>query len=222
MITFLKIFLPIYFLLFFGLAMFWRSYIAWKRTGIKPYKLGNGDTVPDFVGKLFRLTLIANALIVFVFSFLEGYYQWLSPIAWMNSSLLMIIGAMLLVLALIWVLLAQLQMGDSWRIGIDEKSKSSLVQHGLFGVSRNPIFLGMLVMLIGMLLILPTAATLSVTALGFVLIHVQVRLEEAFLIEKYGEDYLNYQKRVRRWINLCQRRMSLQKSHPILPICLTL
>jgi len=180
--------------------MFWRSYIAWKRTGINPYKLGNGDTVHDFVGKLFRLTLIASALIVFVFSFLEGYYQWLSPIAWMNSSILMIIGAMLLVLALIWVLLAQLQMGDSWRIGIDEKSESSLVQHGLFGVSRNPIFLGMLVMLIGMLLILPTAATLSVTALGFVLIHVQVRLEEAFLIEKYGGDYINYQKRVRRWI----------------------
>lgn len=200
MITILKIFLPIYFLLFFGLAMFWRSYIAWKRTGINPYKLGNGDTVHDFVGKLFRLTLIASALIVFVFSFLEGYYQWLSPIVWMNSSILIIIGAMLLVLALIWVLLAQLQMGDSWRIGIDENSESSLIQHGLFGVSRNPIFLGMLVMLIGMLLILPTAATLSVTALGFVLIHVQVRLEEAFLIEKYGGDYINYQKHVRRWI----------------------
>ena len=58
MTTLLKIFLPIYFLLFFGLAMFWRSYIAWKRTGVNPYKLGNGDTVHDYVGKLFRVTLI--------------------------------------------------------------------------------------------------------------------------------------------------------------------
>lgn len=200
MTTLLKIFLPIYFLLFFGLAMFWRSYIAWKRTGINPYKLGDSDTVHDFVGKLFRLTLIVAALIVFVFSFLEGYYHWLSPITWMNSSMLIIIGIALLVLALIWVLVAQLQMGDSWRIGIDEKSESALVQHGLFGVSRNPIFLGMLVMLVGMLLILPTAATLTVSALGFVLIHVQVRLEEDFLAEKYGEDYRRYQMSVRRWI----------------------
>jgi len=200
MITLLKIFLPIYFLLFFGLAMFWRSYIAWKRTGINPYKLGNGDTVHDFVGKLFRLTLIAAALIVFVFSFLDQYYEWLSPIAWMNSSVLMMIGIALLVLALIWVLVAQLQMGDSWRIGIDEESKSALVQHGLFGVSRNPIFLGMLVMLVGLLLLLPTAVTLTITVLGFVLIHVQVRLEEAFLTEKYGEDYRKYQMNVRRWI----------------------
>jgi protein-S-isoprenylcysteine O-methyltransferase Ste14 len=200
MTTLLKIFLPIYFLLFFGLAMFWRSYIAWKRTGINPYKLGNSDTVHDFVGKLFRLTLIVAALIVFVFSFLEGYYHWLSPITWMNSSMLIIIGIALLVLALIWVLVAQLQMGDSWRIGIDEKSESALVQHGLFAVSRNPIFLGMLVMLVGMLLILPTAATLTVSALGFVLIHVQVRLEEDFLAEKYGEDYRKYQMSVHRWI----------------------
>lgn len=200
MITLLKIFLPIYFVLFFGLAMFWRSYIAWKRTGINPYKLGNSDTVHDFVGKLFRLTLIIAALIVFVFSFLEGYYHWLSPITWMNSSMLIIIGIVLLVLALIWVLIAQLQMGDSWRIGIDEKSESALVQHGLFGVSRNPIFLGMLVMLVGMLLILPTAATLTVSALGFVLIQVQVRLEEDFLAGKYGKDYRKYQMSVRRWI----------------------
>ena len=198
--TLLKIFLPIYFLLFFGLAMFWRSYIAWKRTGINPYKLGNGDTVHDFVGKLFRLTLIATALIVFVFSFIDQNYEWLSPIAWMNSSALMILGIALLVLALTWVLVAQIQMGDSWRIGIDEESKSTLVQHGLFSVSRNPIFLGMLVMLIGLLLILPTAVTLTVTVLGVVLIHVQVRLEETFLVENYGEEYRKYQMSVHRWI----------------------
>lgn len=200
MITLLKIFLPIYFLLFFGLAMFWRSYIAWKRTGINPYKLGDGDTVHDFVGKLFRLTLIATALIVLVFSFMDQYYEWLSPIAWMNSSVLTILGIVSLILALIWVLVAQLQMGASWRIGIDAETKSTLVQHGLFGISRNPIFLGMLVMLVGLLLLLPTAATLTITVLGFVLIHVQVRLEEAFLIEKYGEDYRKYQMSVRRWI----------------------
>ena len=200
MTALLKVFLPIYLLLFFGLAMFWRSYLAWKRTGINPYKLGNSDTVHDFVGKLFRLTLIASALIVVMFSFMEGFYELLVPISWMSSSFLTVVGIALLVAALLWVLVAQIQMGDSWRIGIDEKSKSPLVQNGLFGVSRNPIFLGMLIMLVGMLLILPTAATLVITVLGFVLIHVQVRLEEAFLLEKYGEEYRSYQTRVRRWM----------------------
>ena len=200
MTTLLKIILPIYLALFFGLAMFWRSYLAWKRTGINPYALGNGDTVHDYVGKLFRFTLLATALIVLVFSLSESLYNLLMPIPWLNSTLLIGIGLALLASALIWVLVAQIQMGDSWRIGIDEKTNSPLVQHGLFGVSRNPIFLGMLVMLVGLLFAIPTAATLIVTLLGFALIHIQVRLEEPFLVDKYGEVYRVYQKRVRRWL----------------------
>jgi protein-S-isoprenylcysteine O-methyltransferase Ste14 len=200
MTTLLKIILPIYLALFFGLAMFWRSYLAWKRTGINPYALGNGDTVHDYVGKLFRFTLLATALIVLVFSLSESLYNLLMPIPWLNSSLLIGIGLALLASALIWVLVAQIQMGESWRIGIDEKTNSPLVQHGLFGVSRNPIFLGMLVMLVGLLFAIPTAATLIVTLFGFALIHIQVRLEEPFLLDKYGEAYRVYQKRVRRWL----------------------
>ena len=200
MTTLLKIILPIYLALFFGLAMFWRSYLAWKRTGINPYALGNGDTVHDYVGKLFRFTLLATALIVLVFSLSESLYNLLMPIPWLNSTLLIGIGLALLASALIWVLVAQIQMGESWRIGIDEKTNSPLVQHGLFGVSRNPIFLGMLVMLVGLLFAIPTAATLIVTLLGFALIHIQVRLEEPFLLDKYGEAYRVYQKHVRRWL----------------------
>ena len=200
MTTLLKIILPIYLALFFGLAMFWRSYLAWKRTGINSYALGNGDTLHDYVGKLFRFTLLATALIVLAFSLSESLYNLLMPIPWLDSTLLIGIGLALLASALIWVLVAQIQMGDSWHIGIDEKTNSPLVEHGLFGVSRNPIFLGMLVMLVGLLLAIPTAATLIVTLLGFALIHIQVRLEEPFLLDKYGEAYRVYQKHVRRWL----------------------
>lgn len=196
----LKIILPIYLALFFGLAMFWRSYVAWKRTGVNPYALGNNDTVHDYVGKLFRLTLISTALIVLAFSLSESLYNLLMPIPWLNLSWLVGVGLALLAAALVWVLVAQIQMGDSWRIGIDEKTASPLVQHGLFAFSRNPIFLGMSVMLVGLLFTIPTAATVIVVLLGFALIHIQVRLEEPFLIDKYGEAYRTYQKRVHRWL----------------------
>jgi protein-S-isoprenylcysteine O-methyltransferase Ste14 len=101
---------------------------------------------------------------------------------------------------MIWVPLAQTQMQKSWRIGIDEEVKTELVYRGLFKVSRNPIFLGMCVMLLGLFLILPNAVTLLIWGAGNMLIQVQVRLEEEFLARTHGSSYLAYQKQVRRWI----------------------
>jgi protein-S-isoprenylcysteine O-methyltransferase Ste14 len=72
-------------------------------------------------------------------------------------------------------------MGKSWRIGIDEERPATLVRQGVFGLSRNPIFLGMMVTLLGLFLSIPNAVTLLVLALGVVLIQIQVRLEEEFL-----------------------------------------
>ena len=78
--------------------------------------------------------------------------------------------------------------------------KTDLVQHGLFKISRNPIFLGMRVMLIGFFLILPNAATFAILLLGEVLVQVQVRLEEAYLRQLHGMRYNAYRQRVRRWL----------------------
>ncbi len=88
----------------------------------------------------------------------------------------------------------------SWRIGIDEEKKTALVQAGLFRRSRNPIFLGMIVTLIGVFLTIPNALTLLFLAVGFVLIQIQVRLEEEFLTRTQGEEYAAYRRQVRRWL----------------------
>lgn len=196
----LKYLLPAYLLLFFGLAFFWRSYLVWKRLGVNPYALGGGDTAHDFIGKLFRLTLVAAAGIVAAYSLSEFAYSLLVPIPWLQSNGLVIAGLVLMTLALVWVLVAQSQMGDSWRIGIDSSHKTELVQSGVFAISRNPIFLGMKIMLIGLLLTLPTAASLAVLVLGLTLIDIQVRLEEEYLLRTHGEAYTDYLRKVRRWL----------------------
>jgi protein-S-isoprenylcysteine O-methyltransferase Ste14 len=58
----------------------------------------------------------------------------------------------------------------------------------------------MIVMLVGLFFTVPTAVTLMVTVLGIVLIQIQVRLEEAFLLQRYGKAYREYQSHVHRWI----------------------
>ena len=196
----MKLFLLAYLIIFFGLAMILPSYRVWKTTGVNPYKFGKSESTHDYVGVLFRLTILAVALVVILFVFLPSLYKYLVPISYLSNPTLSIIGQILLTLTLGWVLIAQVHMQKSWRIGIDENVKTELIQTGLFKISRNPIFLGMRIMLLGLFLVLPNAATLVTLFYGELLIQIQVRLEEEFLTRIHGEAYRAYRKQVRRWI----------------------
>ena len=196
----MKLFLLVYLIIFFGLAMILPSYRVWKTTGVNPYKFGKSESTHDYVGALFRLNILAVALIVILFIFLPSLYKYLVPISYLSNPTLSIIGQILLTLTLGWVLIAQVHMRKSWRIGIDKNVKTELIQTGLFKISRNPIFLGMRIMLLGLFLVLPNAATLATLFCGELLIQIQVRLEEEFLTHIHGEAYRAYRKQVRRWI----------------------
>lgn len=198
--TMLKLFLLVYIILFFGAAFFWRSYQVWRHTGVNPYKLGGSDSAHDFIGRLFRLTNVAVVVVIVIYASSAVVYHYLVPLPWLIHPVLSSVGVVLLAAALVWVLIAQAQMGDSWRIGIDSEVKTALVQQGVFGLSRNPIFLGMQLMLLGLLLVLPNAFTLAICILGITLIQIQVRLEEEHLRQLHGEAYRAYQQRVRRWL----------------------
>jgi len=196
----LRILLPLYLAVYFAAAFFWRSYRVWKQTGVNPYVLGKTDNAHDFIGKIFRLTSGLSVVVVILYSASNQWYQYLTPIIWLQQSALRWCGLMLLAISLIWIVIAQAEMGNSWRIGIDANRQTALVQQGLFRLSRNPIFLGMRVNLLGFFLVLPNAATLLILVLGDVLIQIQVRLEEEYLRQMHGEDYQNYCRQTRRWI----------------------
>ena len=91
-------------------------------------------------------------------------------------------------------------MGNSWRIGIDSEHRTTLVEAGVFKLSRNPIFVGMTLTLFGLFLVIPNVGTLITLLVGFILIGIQVRLEEDYLSTIHGDEYLQYQRRVRRWL----------------------
>lgn len=78
---------------------------------------------------------------------------------------------------------------------------SALVVKGLYRFSRNPMYLGMLLVLLGWALFLAEPLTLIPVLLFVALIErLQIRPEERALEEKFGDDYRAYMKRVRRWI----------------------
>ncbi|MEZ4885222.1 MAG: isoprenylcysteine carboxylmethyltransferase family protein [Chitinophagales bacterium] len=194
-----KVYLFIFLLVYFFFVFFLRSYLLWKRTGVNPLTFNKSDDAHGYNGKVFTFISLLEFVVVFIYAFKSEWYQYLLPFWYLEHSYLQYIGWGLLPLSLILVWVAQSQMANSWRIGIDEKNKTELVTNGLFSISRNPIFLGVMIANFGLFLIIPNAFTLLIVSLSVVSINTQVRLEEAFLKNSHGKDYQNYLSRVGRW-----------------------
>ncbi|MCA9929358.1 MAG: isoprenylcysteine carboxylmethyltransferase family protein [Anaerolineales bacterium] len=196
----LKIFMLIYLVVFYATAFFWRSWRTWRETGINPYRLNHGDALHRLVGQWYRVITAGVAGSVLIYALVPAWYAYLAPIAWLEETAVRNTGIAILLFSLVWVLAAQAQMKNSWRIGIDTEHETTLVTGGIFRRSRNPIFIGMRVNLLGVFLILPNAVTLTLWILGDVLIQFQVLMEEAFLQKQHGPAYEQYCRQVRRWL----------------------
>jgi protein-S-isoprenylcysteine O-methyltransferase Ste14 len=196
----LRIILPIYLVSYLAIAILWRSVAVWRRTGINPYVIGRSDSAYDYIGVIFKLVFGLLAAAILLFSVFTRFNIYAMPIGWLDLAFIKWAGLILLLVSFAWTALSQIQMGASWRIGIDRENRTELVGKGIFTVSRNPIFLGMRLGLISIFLLIPSAITLLALVLGDVLLQIQVRLEEEHLSNLRGEAYENYRREVRRWI----------------------
>lgn len=94
-----------------------------------------------------------------------------------------------------------IQMKDNWRAGVQKKDEIDLVTDGIYQFSRNPAFLGFDLMYIGILMAFFNWYLCIITAIALILFHLQiVNVEEDFLIERFGEEYLACRKKVCRYL----------------------
>lgn len=195
-----RYFLLLYLFAYVMAAFVWRSYLVWKNTGINPIVFKGSDSAHDFIGRVFTALFAVIVLVVVVYAFIPNAYQYLMPIHYLEHTTIQLTGFILLLVSFVWTIVAQAQMGNSWRIGIDNEQRTELVHKGVFKLSRNPIFLGLIVTLFGLFLVIPNVGTLVTLLVGVILIGIQVRLEERYLTTTHGDNYLEYRHRVRRWL----------------------
>ncbi|MDR3025580.1 isoprenylcysteine carboxylmethyltransferase family protein [Chryseobacterium sp.] len=202
MTDFIRFFIPLYFILFFLISFVGISYKVAKQIGKNPNVLPNDDSAYGLVGLYFKFVLFALFMYILFLSFSSEDISSVYKISFLENNIIQYVGLIIMILALIWVIKAQIQMKNSWRIGIDNRTKTELITHGLFRFSRNPIFLGMTVSLVGFFLVIPTVIALTFLLIGSVLMQIQIRLEEEYLIKEHGQIYLAYKNRVKRMLGL--------------------
>ncbi|MBI5504480.1 MAG: isoprenylcysteine carboxylmethyltransferase family protein [Deltaproteobacteria bacterium] len=184
-----------------ALAFAWPTLRVWRRHGVWPIVFDRESAPAQrllgfLTGTLFAGLVALAAVQAVVGRAALGVWPLPAPVR-LAGWLALLCGAALTVLA-------QRQMGASWRIGIDDRP-TDLVTGGIFRFIRNPIFTGLLLSLAGVAVLCAqwwSVAVLVVTALS---LRVQVAFEEGHLIALHGDAYLDYAARAGRFVPLVGR-----------------
>jgi protein-S-isoprenylcysteine O-methyltransferase Ste14 len=110
------------------------------------------------------------------------------------------VGVAICVMAVAGFALTLASFGDSFRVGIDEKKSDKLVTTGMFSFSRNPLYVCFNLFFGGLFLIHRNAIIAIAVVLFALAIHRQILREEEFLRQRYGTEYGEYCRKVRRYL----------------------
>lgn len=185
-------------IVFLILTLFVRVAIQLRSTG-KTGLIGlrRGAGLVDWLSGI----LFIGGMVIAIVSIQLVLQDSLDPIDALDVGVLHVIGVVVAVVGGTAVFLAQLGMGENWRIGVKDDQQTDLVTGGWFSICRNPIYTAMIVGWLGFALMVPTwlgfAAVVSIAA-G---LELQVRaVEEPYLVRSHGDEYRRYASRVGRFL----------------------
>ncbi len=111
------------------------------------------------------------------------------------------VGIVGIVIGIGIALVAERQLANRGTTVIPGRAPSALVTSGLFSRSRNPIYAGFELALIGWFLILgESAGALGILVFPALIYWRIIAREERVLAERFGDEWLAYSRRVRRWM----------------------
>jgi protein-S-isoprenylcysteine O-methyltransferase Ste14 len=103
-------------------------------------------------------------------------------------------GLLLVALGYAGTLWCYVAMGDTWRIGINRKEKTTLVNCGPYRWVRHPIYSLQLVVLTGAALLVPTPLSLGILVFHYVCARLKAADEEKYLLTVHDEAYRDLRK----------------------------
>ncbi len=170
-----------------------KSVIFYKKFSINPFAFSQGSfrEKVQWLGLFFILVIFGIFISLF-------YMNIFGPV--FENIILDVFGYVILLKGFILFVVSHAQMGKSWRMGNDKKTKTKLVTSGLFKISRNPVYLSLLAQALGITILLLNITTIIIFILLLINFNLVIKNEEKFLEKKFGKEYIAYKKRVRRFI----------------------
>jgi protein-S-isoprenylcysteine O-methyltransferase Ste14 len=102
-------------------------------------------------------------------------------------------------IGLFFVVISLINLGRSTRLGLPSES-TVLKINGLYKISRNPMYFGFNLLTISAMIYMCNLVIFGLGIYSIVIYHLIIIGEEGFLDKRFGVDYSNYKKTVRRYI----------------------
>jgi len=156
--------------------------------------------IQKYFGMLEKIMTILIVLIIIIHVFFKDCYTLTDYIKTLDNLKIKALGLFTGMIGLAICRIAQVTIGKSWRVGIDEQARPGLITNGIYKYIRNPTYSGLYLLVIGVWLINPTILYSYWILIFFLMMEFQVRCEEEYLETQYGNDYSVYCKKTKRYI----------------------
>lgn len=180
-------------LLAFFYAVYFGKMMLQKKQGIKTDQIATKNKK----GKVYAIELIMKTaayavILVEVISIIMNTHLLTQPVR--------IAGIVIVLLGDIVFVTAVFTMRDSWRAGIAKDDKTELITTGIYSISRNPAFFGFYLVYTGILMMFFNLILCVITVLAITMLHLQILQEERYLTDVFGNEYLSYKNKVKRYL----------------------
>lgn len=101
--------------------------------------------------------------------------------------------------AMVFLNLSLIQMGKFTKVGLPQKDEIELQTRGIYKLSRNPMYFGLILLALASNLYVPNPFNLLAAIIGIVVHHQIIKHEEAYLEKQFGKQWIAYKSKVRRY-----------------------
>jgi protein-S-isoprenylcysteine O-methyltransferase Ste14 len=192
-----------YLIIAFGWLFFYTTHSFLAHDNVK-------ERAARMFGKYYSFYRLSfNLYSLLLFSIL-GYYLFVrnDEIAFQPTFITQSIGGILFLIGLVILAIAFSSFNKREFIGREqldavkpndenEVKQKQLVKTGLYAYVRHPLYFGIILMLVGALIFLPTYSMMIFVIISLLYLPIGVKLEEQKLVKEFGEQYISYQREVK-------------------------
>jgi protein-S-isoprenylcysteine O-methyltransferase Ste14 len=185
---------------FYG-SYFTKAFLQ-SRNGIRTDRMGKGSKPKKTL--IIEICLKISTILIALIQLISIIFIKELPLI-LESTQIRYFGFFISSLGVIIFITAMVTMRDSWRAGVDNTQKTTLINTGIYKFSRNPAFLGFDLLYIGFAVSFSNIINILFTCFTILIFHLQILEEEQFLPTIFGKEYLNYKNTTSRYLGTKNR-----------------